>query len=127
LAETGEVTPQALGVTTKRQVSYYKHAAKVLGLLGDFDRLTPSGEQLPRLSGAQRLAVACVKFESSRCGAEWIRWADKATLLEVPLESAESFLAEAVVDLSEATVKRRAATLMRWHGDLMPHHYAMRP
>jgi hypothetical protein len=124
LAKTGSVTPEALGVT-QRQVSYYKHAAKVLGLLAEFDRLTPSGELLPKLSGEQRLAVTCVKFESSRCGAEWIRWAGKATLLEVPPESAESFLAEAVVDLSEATVKRRAATLMRWHGDMVPHHYAI--
>ncbi len=117
-----EITAQALDVV-HRQVNYYKHAARLLGLMNRNDSLTTAGEQLGRMNREQRLAATAVHFESSECGSRWVQWAKAHTLGEVDPESAEAFLSE-WSELTGQTVGRRAKTLKGWLTTLLPFHYS---
>ena len=118
-AESLEVSP--------RQVSYYKRAAKILGLLDEDETLTAAGRLVVGLPEAERWRTCVVFFESSVCGEAWIRWSKGSSLLDVDADSAESFLAICAPGLHGETVGRRAQTLRSWHHTLAPHHYAAKP
>ncbi len=109
-----------------RQLNYYRSAAEVLHFLDpDHEwRLTDAGLRVVSLDGDQRLAFTAVEFETTRVGRAWIEWNRARTLCDVNLESAADFLRDTVVDLSSATMQRRAMTLTAWARDLIPHHYA---
>lgn len=123
VAQGDSLTSAALEVT-RRQVGYYAHAARSLGLIDRLPSLTTAGRQLARSSPEQRLQATVVHFESSVCGEAWIRWSGAHTLLDVVPETAETFLREVVSGLSEDTRGRRAQTLMSWHKTLTRWHYA---
>lgn len=108
-----------------RQVSYYKRAAKILGLLDEDESLTAAGRLLAGLPEKERLRTCVVFFESSACGEAWIRWAKGSSLLDVTADSAESFLRSCAPSLHGDTIGRRAQTLRSWHSTLAPHHYAL--
>jgi len=107
-----------------RQVSYYKRAAKILGLLDEDEALTSAGRLMAGLSANERLRTCVVFFESSACGEAWIRWTNGTSLLNVKADTAENFLQACAPGLHGDTVGRRAQTLRSWHGTLLPHHYA---
>ena len=121
IADTGYVNSQSLGVT-ERQVSYYKDAGRILGFLA-YDRPTPAGRLLALKDKNERMAVAVIHFESSRCGEQWITFSGGKTLLDVKQSTAEAFLRESAVQLSGSTLLRRASTLEKWRLALLPHHY----
>jgi hypothetical protein len=75
--------------------------------------LTRAGRLIASLRGAERLALAAVQFEKSRCGAAWARWSGKSSLSDVAPDSAEKFLL-ATTDLEPTTARRRAHTLCGW-------------
>lgn len=109
-----------------RQLNYYRSAAEVLHFLDpDHEwRLTDAALRVVSLDGDQRLAFTAVEFEATRVGRAWIEWSRARTLCDVNVESSTDFLGATVVDLSSATLKRRAMTLTAWARALIPHHYA---
>jgi hypothetical protein len=119
-----EITPDALGEITRRQVDYYRRAAKILGLLTESGDITAAGRLIARLDEQERLRAAVVYFESSVCGDAWIRWSQGKTLLDVNPETAFEFLQQSVPGLNQVTAERRAQTLIAWHGILIGAHYA---
>jgi hypothetical protein len=118
-----EVTPDSLDVVS-RQVSYYKHACRVLGYLNEENALTLAGKQLVGLEAQDRIRTTVVQFERSECGYAWIKWSDGRTLRDVRADSAQDFLTQRS-ELSESTVRRRAQTLRAWHHTLVPLHYGL--
>lgn len=118
------VDADSLGVVG-RQVSYYKRAAKILGLLDEDELLTAAGRLLAGLPEKEKLRTCVVFFESSACGEAWIRWAKGSSLLDVTGDSAENFLLSCAPSLHGDTVGRRAQTLRSWHSTLAPHHYSL--
>jgi hypothetical protein len=119
-----EITPDALGEISRRQVDYYRRAAKILGLLTESGDITAAGRLIARLDEPERLRAAVVYFESSVCGDAWIRWSQGKTLLDVNPDTAFEFLQQSVPGLNQVTAERRAQTLMAWHGALIGAHYA---
>lgn len=123
MARRQEVNAASLGDITPRHVSYYKQAARVLGLL-DADSLpTSAGQVFGTLTEAEQLRSCAMRFESSPCGAAWLQWSHKRILPELEPESAKQFLDECAVGLSDDTRQRRAQTLKAWCKELTPHHY----
>lgn len=118
-----EAHAESLGPTPRR-VAYHRRAAQILGLLSESNELTVAGRQIARLDAGERLRATVVYFESSRVGDAWIRWSGGRTLLDVDPEKAYDFLRESTPDLSDATARRRAQTLVVWHRALVKHHYA---
>ncbi len=109
---------------TSRQASYYRRAAKLLGLLTEADEPTPAGRLIARLPAEHRLRAAAVLFEASACGDAWIRWSGGRTLLDVSPATAADFIRASVPGLSKDTADRRAQTLASWHRALAGQHYA---
>jgi hypothetical protein len=117
LVHSGEYpTPDSLDIVG-RQVNYYRRAAEILGYLKD-GRLTPGGRLLARASKTERWQSALERFTASDVGSAWIEWSEVSSVLEVDPTSAADFLRDVTVGLSEATVKRRAASLESWHEQL---------
>jgi len=101
---------------TSRQISYYKHAAKLLGLIKDNGFvLQPLGWKVYYASSnSDKLSLLAGAFENSVCGWAWMKYCDVEDVLDVELESAKDFLIEKANGLSENTAKRRAKTLKSW-------------
>ncbi len=115
---TGDVTPEALSVT-KRQVDYYKHAARVLGLLSPGDVLSRPGKSLVAASTrAFADEILRVQFETSECGLAWCRWAGVKSLADVKPGTAARFLVDVVPSLAGSTSGRRRTTLENWRRTL---------
>ncbi len=123
LSEHKEIHAQDLEITP-RQISYYLHAGRSLRLLTESGGVTPAGRVIARLSPDERLRATVVHFESSVCGEAWIQWSNGRTLLDVSPDTAFEFILASVPNLSRATAKRRAQTLMTWYKSLIPYHYA---
>jgi hypothetical protein len=112
LIATGrEVRPQELGVV-KRQVSYYSHAARILGLLDDDGEPTQLGRRILVTDRRARAREASLGFAQSAVGMAWTAWSGRP-VTDLNPESAERFI-RAVSDLEESTVQRRALTLRSW-------------
>lgn len=126
IADDRELTLSLLNVT-RRQINYYKQAARILGLLTKEGGLTPAGYNIAKFHGdpTQQLIDTVRHFESSKCGRAWIRWSKAQTLADVSEESALAFLREVAPTLSEDTARRRSKTLETWRHELLPHHYAV--
>lgn len=112
------VTPEKIGVTTERQVSYYVHAAKTLGFLSNSNAIQSAGFQFSQLDKKNKLKVAAMRFESSECGWAWINWAEVKSICELEPSSAFEFLLERCPSLSPDTAKRRSKTLSSWVKEL---------
>lgn len=108
-------TPEAINVTTARQVQYYKAAARILELVvgGSSVQLTRVGWLLHKAAGEDRYRRLRAAFEACPCGQAWIEWADATKLSDVPPKSAEAFLS-ARSELTGDTISRRANTLNVW-------------
>lgn len=109
------VTPDSIGVTTERQVQYYKAASRLLSLLAEpTDVLTRTGWLLHVAKGnEERYRRISTAFEASACGQAWLEWANATRLSEIPADSGEGFLADRSA-LAGDTVSRRASTINRW-------------
>ncbi len=124
LSDRSELTHEHLeGLTTKRQVSYYTHAAQCLGLLHKNLSLTSAGEVLlQRESEAAQYEYLANRFESSDFGWAWMKWAQVKNLTELDENSAEAFIKECVKGLHRGTIKRRARGLSAWVKTLKKYH-----
>lgn len=112
------VTPTAIGVTTERQVQYYKAAARLLSLISTpGGELTRAGWLVHVANGDDKYRRLCTAFEASPCGQAWLEWANKSKLNEIPPNSAAPFLAERS-QLTGDTISRRASTLNMWLEEL---------
>ncbi|GLX79189.1 hypothetical protein tinsulaeT_25290 [Thalassotalea insulae] len=112
------ITPQSIDLTTDRQVAYYLHAARMLGLLAKNNSIQSVGYQFEKLSKDQKMNIASIRFESSECGWAWLKWANKKTLEELDPDTATQFLIEQCPSLSKDTAERRAKTLKKWQIEL---------
>ena len=112
------ITPEKLKLTTDRQVLYYIHAARMLGLLSHNNSINSAGFQFSVLNETQQQLTASVYFESSKCGWAWLKWAGKTKLEQLDPQSAADFLSEMCPSLSESTAVRRAKTLTKWQQDM---------
>jgi hypothetical protein len=112
------ITPQSIDLTTERQVAYYLHAARTLGLLAKNNAIQSVGYQFEKLNQDQQMNIASIRFESSDCGWAWLKWANKRTLEELDPTTATQFLIEQCPSLSKDTAERRAKTLKKWQIEL---------
>lgn len=118
LHDNGDVDSSHAGIVP-RQVSYYKHAARVLGLIAPSEMLTVAGRRLVSArSRSERNEILRSQFAASECGWAWARWAGVRSLSDVEADSAEAFLREVVPSLSLSTAHRRARTLAAWYQQL---------
>ncbi|HDU8042129.1 TPA: hypothetical protein RGJ92_003329 [Cronobacter sakazakii] len=102
----------------ERHVYYYQHAAKVLGLLDSYGKVTTVGQQLVQADNNLKYKIAARCFEVSHCGWAWINWAEVENLSQLDPDSAEQFLLEQCHSLSRDTVIRRATTMKKWCREL---------
>ncbi|MGX5913923.1 DUF6575 domain-containing protein [Aliidiomarina sp. Khilg15.8] len=109
----GFVTPESFS-KTKRQVSYYRDAVEILGLLHPYGKLTPRGIKALDLERAEFIKLVQEQFEETECGYIWMNSAGVTAATELDENSAGDFLIEYCRGLSEATAKRRGSTLKRW-------------
>ena len=112
------------GLTTPRQVQYYKSAAYALGLATKDNRLTPAGYFINSHYADRRnqYEILADRFESTDFGWAWMTWARVQYMTELNPETAADFLIDSVPDLNETTAKRRASTLAKWLIELQPYH-----
>lgn len=103
-----------------RHILYYIHAAKILGFLNESGSVTALGQQLAQSDDEKRLRIAARSFESSHCGWAWIMWSKANNLSEVDPNTAQAFLLDKCLSLSDKTKKRRASTLKQWCEALKP-------
>lgn len=122
--EKFSIDPSDLGVSTPRQVLYYRHAARLLSLMDENSALTNAGKHLLKLTPEAQLSALCLHFETSDVGRSWLDWKSADSILELSPDSAQSFLASSAIGLSAETLRRRASTLETWLQTLKPHHYA---
>jgi len=118
-----EIEPSDLELTTGRQVTYYVHAARMLGFLNNSNAINSAGFQFSKMNTKRRMNAAAIRFESSDCGWSWLKWSDASTICEIAANSAEEFLLQMCPTLSESTAKRRAKTLNRWLSDLTEYRF----
>jgi hypothetical protein len=112
------------GISSKRQVDYYRQGARILGLFDENNEPTQRARSIVGLNEEQRLRLAAVYFEDSEIGRAWRQWAGVDQLVNLDPDSAEAFLKQCVVNLSGTTLPRRASSLRRWHAELLPYHYS---
>ena len=98
-----------------RHINYHKQAARILDLLNDRDGLTSRGHYLVSLAHqVERYEIAMMLFESSPVGFAWLDHAGKQTAVDLAPDSAMAFLKAHSINLSDATMARRAQTLRYW-------------
>ncbi|AAZ24264.1 DUF6575 domain-containing protein [Colwellia psychrerythraea] len=114
------ITPSLLNLTTERQVAYYLHAARTLGLLSKNNAINSVGYQFSTMSYAQKMNIVAIRFESSDCGWAWLKWSNKKSVDELDPSTATAFLIEKCPSLSKNTAERRAKTLSMWQRELKP-------
>lgn len=97
-----------------RHVNYYRHAARILGLVDERHAVTPPGHALAHAADPEEaLSLVLAAFERSDVGRAWLSWADAPGVGALDPGSAGPFLA-AASELSASTAKRRASTLSLW-------------
>lgn len=104
----------------ERHIQYYIHAAKILGFLNSNASVSALGQQIAESAYDKRLRIAARSFESSHCGWAWITWSQARNLSELDSSTAEAFLLDKCLSLSDKTKKRRASTLRQWCEALKP-------
>lgn len=105
---------------TDRHILYYIHAAKILGFINSNSSVSALGQQVAESNHDKRLRIAARSFESSHCGWAWITWSQVKNLSELDPSTAEAFLLDKCLSLSNNTIKRRASTLRKWVEILKP-------
>ena len=114
VAKAAPLTPTTIGVTTDRQVQYYRAAARILSLLTiPTERLTRTGWLLSVAVGDDKYRRLRASFEASACGQAWLEWAGAAKLSDISPDTGATFLAERS-ELTGDTIERRASTINVW-------------
>ena len=113
-----------LGLSSQRQVNYYKAAARILGLLDEVNCPSMRGRSLDGVSEIGRLKAVAVFFEGTVVCSAWMKWAGKTRLDLLDVSAVEGFLVECCPTLSAETIRRRSKTLRSWVEALTKFHYA---
>lgn len=121
-AETTGDVERMLGVSA-RHAGYRVHAARILGWLAPDDddklRVTASGQRL--LSTPARGEEEALRFREALVESPFIRRLSPALLEETAPDLARlTGEIRSLTPLAEATARRRAATLLRWHEQAWP-------
>ena len=106
-----------------RQVRYYKSAARILGFLDAKDCLTQAGYNLLSFPG-DFMDTMVIAFQYSNIGSLWCAYYQVNSVLDVPLDinNVIEFLDYAFGgNLSDATKRRRAQTLIKWVNEYKQH------
>lgn len=102
-------------LNSPRLISYYVNAGIELGFLNKNKSTTSSGESLLRKkSTVAQYEYMADRFESSRCGVAWMKWAEVDSLKDLKESDITKFLNDCVYGLSEETKSRRENTLKSW-------------
>lgn len=120
--EGKELTAAALRVE-ERIVKYYISSAKILGFFESNGAITSLGQQLVSAENEDmRLRITARAFETSSCCWAWINWSGVSNLSELDPSTANNFLLESCLSLSDETAKRRASTISGWCVILQKHY-----
>lgn len=123
IIQHGEATVDDVdNLGTPRQIAYYKHGARILGLLDDDNLPTERARALVGRTHSQRLVLLAVYFEDSAIVRGWRRWSGKTSIVDLEPSTALEFIAQTVSGLTGTTIGRRASTLRRWLSELVEHH-----
>ncbi|MBK0015951.1 hypothetical protein JMT66_20345 [Kosakonia cowanii] len=101
---------------TPRQVNYYKHAARLLGLVKKNGFvLQPLGWKVFFAKDfKEKISLLAEAFENSDCGWAWMKYCGVETIVDIDETTAIAFLIEKANGLAEDTAKRRSKTLHAW-------------
>ncbi|WP_285126915.1 DUF6575 domain-containing protein [Leclercia adecarboxylata] len=101
---------------TPRQINYYKHAAKILGLVkSNGFVLQPLGWKVFFANDlSEKISLLAQAFENSDCGWAWMKFCGVEKIKDIDETTAVDFLIEKANGLSEDTAKRRSKTLQAW-------------
>ncbi|MDO8826973.1 DUF6575 domain-containing protein [Methylophaga sp.] len=114
LEQNGFVTSELLNMAP-RQVSYYRDACEILGLIHDYSKLTPIGAKaLHSPTEQEYINVIQRQFEETECGFLWMRNQNVNNIVDINEETATEFLIHNCNGLSDSTSSRRAQTLKAW-------------
>lgn len=113
VSEYGFVTAESFN-KTKRQVSYYRDALEILGLIHSYGKLTPRGIKAVSMNRSEFVGLVKEQFEETECGFLWMNSAGVDSVIDLDENTAGDFLIEYCTGLSSATAIRRGATLKRW-------------
>ncbi|HDY8397080.1 TPA: hypothetical protein RRG89_004935, partial [Klebsiella pneumoniae] len=101
---------------TPRQINYYKHAAKLLGLVkSNGFVLQPLGWKVFYAQNSkEKISLLAEAFENSDCGWAWMKYCGVEKITEIDESTAAAFLIEKANGLAVDTAKRRSKTLFSW-------------
>ncbi|MGB1249302.1 MAG: DUF6575 domain-containing protein [Candidatus Promineifilaceae bacterium] len=118
------LTPDTIdGLTSNRQVDYYKHAARTLSLTNRSYRLTPAGRYVNAQADKEsKYQILADRFESTEFGWAWMKWARVKSMVELDPTTATAFLNHSARGLADGTKRRRSTALSSWLTKLQPHH-----
>lgn len=112
-------TPKLVGVKGQRNIDYYLHAARLLGLLDRENRITTVGRLAFAEDEDARMRRIAMKFEEMSVAEEWVAWAKRTRLADVDTSTAAAFLASQS-SLKQGTIDTRAGYLRKWHKIFSP-------
>lgn len=101
---------------TPRQINYYKHAARLLGLIkSNGFVLQPLGWKVFYASEhPEKMSLIADAFENTICGWAWMKFCNVEKIIDIDEATAADFLIEKANGLSIDTAKRRSKTLQAW-------------
>ena len=109
-------------LNSPRLIAYYVSAAIDFGFLNKNKSVTASGESLLRKKNKiAQYEYISDRFESSRCGIAWMKWANVDTIKDLNEKDINAFLKDCVYGLSKETRSRRENTLKSWLQILKKH------
>ncbi len=113
-------TPASVNVKSQRNVDYYLHAARLLGLLDRRNRMTSVGRVAFAEDPDERMLRIAMKFEEMKVAQEWVSWTGASRLADVDRSTAAAFL-HARSSLKKGTIDTRASCLRTWHKLFSPY------
>lgn len=110
------------GISSDRQVGYYTHAARCLGLLNNNLTIASPGRALcNKSSRVAQYQFLADRVESSDFGCAWMKWSGVTDISGIDPLSSDRFIEECVKGLSGQTIQRRGSSLCTWLTLLQKH------
>ena len=111
----GEFVDDDFFKSTTRTVQYYLHAAALLGLLNADKTINSRGMEIMHMKPDHKLYSLYFAFLGSECGLAFDEWSKgKVHFFDLDGATARRFLKDVSIGLKEATINRRAASLLIW-------------
>ena len=115
-AKGEDVKTVGLPGLVKREWDYYRHAARILGLITSVGTITPAGLQLARTTDrTEKLRRGAFLFEASEIGQAWLEWSNVTSVAQLSADKAKAIeFVSARTESTGSTVGRRADCLKKW-------------